>query len=923
MKSDNDQKEIPVVIRPPDYRLRVFVSSTLKELAKEREAAKEAIQHLRLVPVMFESGARSHPSQDLYRAYLEQSHLFIGIYWKSYGWVPPGGEISGLEDEFILSKNLPRLIYIKDQKAEREGGLQNMLNRIKNEGMTSYKYFSDAEELRGIIENDLALLLTEHFETARGSRTAQEQRLTNVPTPRNPLIGREAELTFVREMLKRRDVGMVTLVGPGGTGKSRLGLQVALNMLDDFHDGVYLVRLTPVHDPALVISTIADTLGIRETQDEKSLPGKLKEFLREKHMLLLLDNFEQVLEAAPKVAELMEACPDVRFVVTSRAPLKVRSERELFVQPLTAPAHHAQIDLKDVSQYEAVELFIQRAKSINPGFAVTDENAPAVAEICHRLDGLPLAIELAAARIRMLTPQDLLARLEKRLDLLKGGVRDLPERQQTLRSAIGWSYELLDENAKKLFRRLSVFVGGWTLEAAESVCNFDGDLGADLMDEMESLVDNSLLKRRQDESDDEICFNMLETIREYADEKLVEHRELEQARLQHALYFQEFVHDLEPRVRSRERVKATRRLRREFGNIRAILEFASDHGENIEIAQEIGVALAWFWQSSMSITESRSWAERLLARVGEATPLSLHAGLLWGIGGFAWSQGDLKTAVTSLEESVRLCREAKDERLLANILIVHGLAATSAGDIQTATAAYTESIQLSRKFGEKWSESLALSWMGDVALLQNDLEGCRELHEQAIALARVQGDPWILFSPLMADGNTALVAETPEKAESIYTEAISLLKEIDDKWSLAWALCGLGHAALQLHKPELARPNLEECFAVARNIGNPGATIAALIGAAIYAASPFEGKPASDNPAPSVLNTIRLLGAIPPLNVKAHMYYWAGWNALYQRALANARQLTVDTLWEKAFAEGMSLSMQEAVGIALHELNAK
>jgi tetratricopeptide (TPR) repeat protein len=368
-------------------------------------------------------------------------------------------------------------------------------------------------------------------------------------------------------------------------------------------------------------------------------------------------------------------------------------------------------------------------------------------------------------------------------------------------------------------------------------------------------------------------------------------------------------------VRSRERVRATRRLRREFDNIRAILEFASDDGQNVAIAQEIGVTLAWFWQSSMSITESRAWAERLLARVNESTPLALHAGLLWGIGGFAWSQGDLETALASLEESVRLCREANDKRLLANILIVRGLAATSAGDIQSATAAYTESIELFRSFGEKWGESLALSWMGDVALLQNDPERCRELHEQAIALAREQGDPWILFSPLMADGNTALVAETPEKAEAIYTEAIGLLKEIDDKWSLAWALCGLGHAALQRDKRDLARASFEECFAVARNIGNPGALISSLFGSAVYAIT---------KKTPSALaNAIRLLAAIPPLNEKAHMYYWAGWNKLYERALAQAREMTEADLWNRTFAEGATLSMQEAVGIALSELHAR
>ncbi len=496
--------------------------------------------------------ARSHPSHELYRSYLSQSHIFLGIYWQSYGWVPEGEQISGLEDELLLSSNIPRLIYIKDPKAERELGLKKMLTRIKGEDTISYKYFTDASELRELIENDLALLLTEQFEAARSKPVLAEKHdhPTNVPIPRNPLLGRGRELVSAKEMLLRQDVSMVTLIGPGGTGKSRLGLQIALDMRDDFADGVYLVRLTPVRDASLVIATIADTLGIRETNDVSSLLGKLKDYLRDKEMLLLMDNFEQVIESAPQVVELMETCPKLRLVVTSRAPLRVRGEKELFVPPLAVPLPNGYFDLQNVSQYAAVELFIQRARSIKPDFAVTNENAPAIAEICHRLDGLPLAIELAAARIKMMTPGELLSRLERRFDILRGGVRELPERQQTLRGAIDWSYDLLGDSTKKLFRRLSVFVGGWTLDAAEAVCNLDNDLGFDIMDEMQTLVDNSLLLQSQD-ADGQTRFGMLETIREYAHERLLESGETDQIRHQHALYFLDFARKVEPLVRSR------------------------------------------------------------------------------------------------------------------------------------------------------------------------------------------------------------------------------------------------------------------------------------------------------------------------------------------------------------------------------------
>lgn len=926
MENNSAQKDRPV-IRTPDYRLRVFISSTLKELAEEREAARQAIVNLRLVPVMFEAGARSHPSHELYRSYLSQSHIFVGIYWQSYGWVPDGEQISGLEDEFLLSSGIPRLIYIKDPRAEREPALKNMLTRIKSEDTTSYKYFANANELRELLENDLALLLTEQFETARSRHALDEKHdhPTNVPIPRNPLIGRSSELALAKEMLLRQDVGVVTLIGPGGTGKSRLGLQIALDNIGHFHDGVYLVRLTPVRDPHLVVSTIADTLGIRETHDASSLLGKLKDYLRDKEMLLLLDNFEQVLEAAPKIVELMETCPGLRLVVTSRAPLRVRGEKELFVPPLAVPLSHGQFDLQNVSQYTAVELFIQRARSIKPDFTVTNENAPAIAEICHRLDGLPLAIELAAARIKMMTPHELLSRLEHRFDILRGGVRELPERQQTLRGAIGWSYELLHDSTKKLFRTLSVFVGGWTLDAAEAVCNADNDLGFDVMDEMETLVDNSLLLQSQD-ADGQTRFGMLETIREYAHERLLQSNEIDQIRRQHALYFLDFARKIEPLVRSRERVKYTRKMRQEFGNIRAILEWNCSTGKSVEIGQRLAITLAWFWQSSMSISESHQWAVRLMEHVDDSTPLEIHAGLLWGLGGFAWSQGDLPRAITNLDESLRLARMTNDKYLLANILIVRGLAANSAHEVQVANELFEESISLLHELNEKWGESLALSWMGDVALLDKDVERARQLHEQAIEIAREQGDPWIFLAPLMSGGNTALIMGSPEEAEAIASEATSLLREIDDKWSLAWGLNSLGHAALQLDHLEIARASFEECITVARNIGNPGALIASFLGAALVSAKLFQKQPAANGKerTSSFLNAIRLLGAIPTLNKNLHMFFWLGWwRDVYEQAVAWVRGMTTDETWEGAFAEGGTLSMQQTLALALQELQTQ
>jgi tetratricopeptide (TPR) repeat protein len=315
-----------------------------------------------------------------------------------------------------------------------------------------------------------------------------------------------------------------------------------------------------------------------------------------------------------------------------------------------------------------------------------------------------------------------------------------------------------------------------------------------------------------------------------------------------------------------------------------------------------------------------------MEHVDESTPLEIRAGLLWGLGGFAWSQGDLTRAITNLDESVRLARMTNDKYLLANILIVRGLAATSAHEVQAANEMFEESIRLLQALNEKWGQSLALSWMGDVALVEKDFERARALHEQAIAVAREQGDPWIFLSPLMSGGNSAMIAGSPEKAEAISFEAISLLREIDDKWSLAWGLNSLGHAALQLDHLEVARASFEECITVARNIGNPGALIASFLGAAMLTTRLFQKARDDDGKEQTIrlMNAIRLLGVIPSLNQNLHMFFWVGWGSdVYEQAMAQARGLTTDETWETSFAEGETLSLPQALSIALQELGAQ
>ncbi len=587
------------VIRTPDQRLRAFVSSTLKELADERAAARDAILQLHLAPVLFELGARPHPARDLYRAYLDQSHIFIGIYWQQYGWVAPGETISGLEDEYQLSGDKPKLIYVKTPAPDREPRLKDMLERIKS--AASYKYFTTASELRDLIENDLMLLLTERFETptARALPTDAVTFPSNLPVALNRFVGREHELQEVKDRLAQ--ARLLTLLGAGGTGKTRLALQAAAGLLDRFEDRVYFVDLASSRDPESVLAAIARTIGLREKSD-RPLLDDLKGQIRTQKMLLLLDNFEQVTVAAPTMAELLQDCPELKQLVTSREALHVRGENVFPVPPLTLP----QADLKhpsieQLAQSEAVQLFIERAQAVKPDFRLRNENAQAVAELCVRLDGLPLAIELATARLNLFSPQALVERLGNRLKLLRGGARDLPARQQTLRDTIDWSYEMLDAGEQCLFRLLAVFSGA-TFEAVEEVASrikrFD-EMGIDILDGLSSLVDKSLI-RQVDQSHGESRLSMLETIREFASARLEEDPELSAAaRRSHASTFADLTQRQWEHLTGEGRDTASEQMVNDIENIRTAWRYWVAEG-NLE-------QLGKFTDSLWLLYDARGW----------------------------------------------------------------------------------------------------------------------------------------------------------------------------------------------------------------------------------------------------------------------------------------------------------------------------
>src|SRR5215203_4806389 len=444
-----------------------------------------------------------------------------------------------------------------------------------------------------------------------------ESHPNNLPLQPTPLVGREREVEEISERLRSEQVHLLTLTGPGGTGKTRLALQAAADLLEEFEDGVFFVALATITDPELVPSTIAGPLGVKESA-EQPLLETLKSFLQQKHLLLLLDNFEQVLEAAPLVGELVAADPKLKILATSRIPLRLYGEQEYMVPPLALPDPRVLPPLEVLAQYEAVRLFVERARAVKPDFEVTNESAPAVAEICARLDGLPLAIELAAARTKLLPPQALLSRLSNRLQLLKGGARNLPARQQTLRGTISWSYNLLNEEEKTLFWRLSVFSGGSTLEAIEEICDPEGDI--DVLEGVDSLVEKSLL-RQEEGVGEEPRFVMLETVHEYAREKLEESGEAEKIKRAHAEHFLAMAEEANAELRGPEAAKGLERLEVEHDNMRAALSWAIGR-QKVELGLRLAGALWRFWSVRGHYGEGRRWLEGALVAGGRGSTAS-------------------------------------------------------------------------------------------------------------------------------------------------------------------------------------------------------------------------------------------------------------------------------------------------------------
>ena len=731
-------------------------------------------------------------------------------------------------------------------------------------------------------------------------------RRTNLPTQLTALIGRGQEVEKISGLLRRAEVRLATLSGPGGIGKTRLGLQIAAELLDDFADGVFFIDLAPISDSDSIIGAIALTLGLRDTGAQPVLE-QLLAYLHDKHTLLLLDNFEQAIAAAPLIAELLASAPRLQVLATSREILRLRGERELAVQPLMLPDPAQLPPIDRLSEYAAVALFIQRAQEARPDFRLTDANAPAVVEICARLDGLPLAIELAAARLKLFAPEALLARLSGRLALLSGGARDLPARQQTLRNAIGWSYDLLSDAEQALFRRLGVFVGGCTLEAAEAVTTLDVQTfeRSDLLDDLVALIDKSLLQQREDPTG-VTRFTMLETIREYALEQLQRSAELEQLRRQHARYYLALSSD-----QPYESDDAwTRRVEQDFDNLRSALGWNQTAVGDSEAALQLALALTTLWEEQGSRHEAIATLQRVLNHPLGIGRTRAHAYARQQLASLLGLSGKYRAAKVQFEQAVELGRELGDRWLYPWALSRLGWLAREQGDSATAWEQLSEGIAIYRQQGDEHGIAWGLNTMAEVAILDEDPQRAEALLAESRTVWQNDGSNWYcLWSAWTFNhlGHAAQLRGDYERADDLHQQALALFRSLGEQnFGLPWAYQSLGETALGRGRLDNAKRWFNQGLAISRQLGDQASITWCLAGLGSAAAL-------DEEPGRAVL----LWSAAERLRQEIGCRTAPAARVTYERALALVRAQLGAGAFEAAWSAGRAQTLEQAIAEAL------
>jgi predicted ATPase len=736
--------------------------------------------------------------------------------------------------------------------------------------------------------------------------TPAEARPNNIPVQRTRFVGRDKEVAAAKELLLRTDVRLVTVTGPGGIGKTRLALEVAGGLIDQFPGGIHVAALSPISDPGMIASVIVQTLGIREAGGQSPLDllkRSLQDTLRAP-MLLLLDNFEHLIQAAPTVAELLATAPNLKILVTSRAALHVYGEHEFPVPPLALPDARSMPSIEVLSQYSAIALFVQRAVAAKPDFELNRDNAQAVSEICARLDGLPLAIELAAARVKVLSPSSLRTRLASRLQILTGGARDLPHRQHTLRATIDWSYDLLSAAEQKLFRRLSVFVGGCTLEAVEAVCDTKADLDLDLLDGMASLVDKSLLQQIEHASG-EPRFLMLETIREYAREKLEASLEEAATRRAHAAYCLVLAEEPVSEQSGAQDVQWQEIFALEHDNFRAALEWLTET-RNAEWGLRLGTALFRFWELREYFAEGRDRLAKLLKIAPAAAPSKLRTRALFAAGVLAVGQGDYAPAETLLSESLKIARELEDKQAVAISLNALGILARDQDNASVAHSLFEESLGVWRELDDRKAVARSLSNLATVLKLQGDFARARSLHAECISIFRGLGDRIGVAWSLNSQGDVARDQGDFKDAQMLYEQALGIFRELGDRWGIAGTLADLGTLAREQRDCSAAHSLHQESLGIFQELEHKRGIARLLECFACLAV-------VQQHPERS----LRLAGSAAALRQNIGAPLTPAEQARLERTLAPARQALPNTASAAAWLEGWAMPVEKAVQEAL------
>jgi predicted ATPase len=729
-----------------------------------------------------------------------------------------------------------------------------------------------------------------------------EARPANLPAQRTGFVGRENEVAAAKELLLHQDVRVVTVTGPGGIGKTRLAVQVASGLVEHFPGGIHFVPLSSISDPGLISSAIVQAMGIREAKGQSPLQILNEHFqdsLRAP-ILLLLDNFEHLIQAAPMVARLLAIGPNLKILVTSRAALHVYGEHEFPVPPLALPDALAMPPIEVLAQYPAVALFVARAVAVKPDFELNQENATAVAEICARLDGLPLAIELAAARVKVLSPASMRTRLTSRLQLLTGGARDMPQRQQTLRAAIDWSYDLLSEAEQKLFRRLSVFVGGCTLEGAEAVCDTKSDLDLDLLDGMASMVDKSLVQRVE-HAKGEMRFVMLETIREYALEKLEASGEEASTKRVHAAYCLVLAEEQATEQSGAEGAEWLERFTLEHDNFRASLEWLTETGD-ADWGLRLGTALFRFWEMREYLAEGRDRLGKLLKLPGAAAPTKARARALFAAGVLGIEQGDYASSDALVRESLEIARQLGDKQGAAVSLNALAVNARDQGDVAVARSLFEESLALWRESGDQKAVARSLSNLANVVKLQGDYAGARALYAECFSIFRGLEDHAGVAWSLNYQGDVARDQGDLEAARALYEQGLAIFRELGDRWGIAGTVADLGSLAREQRNFPAAHSLYRESLGVFQELQHKRGIARLLECFACSAAAQFQAE-----------RSLRLAGAAAALRQNIGAPLTPAEQAKLEASLHPARQALTNTAGVTAWLEGWDTPVEKAI----------